>query len=81
MIIRKCDICNREVSILDTMVLYTKPIDYCCKCKEEAEKIKQEYKQEVEYENATLDSRLRSKERNIIHRIKLKRNRGIAIKE
>lgn len=81
MIIRKCDICNREVSILDTIVLYTKPIDYCCECRGEAEKIKQEYKQEVEYENATLDSRLRSKERNIIHRIKLKRNRGIVIKE
>ena len=27
MIIQQCDICKREVPILDTIVLYKKPID------------------------------------------------------
>ena len=81
MIIQKCDICNREVLALDTMILYKRPIDYCYKCKEEVEKMKQEYKREIEYENVMLDSRLKSKEKNIISKVKQKYDKGIVVKE
>lgn len=81
MIIQQCDICKREVPILDTVVLYKKPIDYCERCKNKVEKIKQEYKKEMEYEYCVLDSRLKSKERNLIKNLKQENNKGIAIKE
>ena len=46
MIIQKCDICNREVPILDNIILYKKPIDFCNRCRDKIEKAKQEYKKE-----------------------------------
>ncbi len=80
MIIQKCDICNREVPILDNIILYKKPIDFCNRCRDKIEKAKQEYKKEVDYEYCILDSKLRNKERNIIS--KLKENyRDIKIKD
>lgn len=81
MIIRKCDICRREVPILDTVVLYKKPIDYCERCRDKVEKVKQEYKRELEYEYCILDSRLKSKEKNLIEKLEKENNRGIVIKE
>ena len=74
MIIQKCDLCGRNVSSLDTVILYKNSFDYCKECKKEAEKIINEYNREIECENAILDSRLRAKERNIINRIIEKRN-------
>ena len=59
MIIQKCDICNREVPILDNIILYKKPIDYCNRCRDKIEKAKQEYKREIEYEYCILDSKLK----------------------
>lgn len=81
MIIQKCDICNREVTIFDTVVLYSKPIDYCRECRGKAEKIKQAYKKEVEYQMIMLESRLKAKESNIIRDIRAKYNKGIVIKK
>ena len=80
MIIQKCDICKREVPIIDTIVLYKKPIDYCERCRNKVEKIKQEYKQELEYQYCILDSRLRSKEKNLIKNLEEENNRGIILK-
>ena len=48
MIIQQCDICKREAPILDTLILYKKPIDYCERCRSKVEKLKQEYKREIE---------------------------------
>lgn len=81
MIIFQCDICKNKTSQIDTLVLYKKSIDYCHKCKEEVEKMKQDYKREIDYENVMLDSRLKSKEKNIISKIKQKHNKGIVVKE
>ena len=80
MIIHKCDICKREVPILETIILYKKPIDYCERCKNRIEKAKQEYKREIEYEYCLLDSRLKSKERNLIKSLKQENNKGITRK-
>ena len=81
MIIQKCDICNREVTIFDTIVLYSKPIDYCRECREKAEKIKQEYKKEIECQIIMLESKLKLKETEIIKQLRAKNNRGIVFKE
>mgnify|MGYP004506424209 FL=1 len=81
MIIQQCDICKRKVPILDTVVLYKKSIDYCEKCKNKVEKAKKEYEKEIEYEYCILDSRLKSKERNLIKNLKQENNKGIVIKE
>lgn len=81
MIIQQCDICKRKVPILDTVVLYKKSIDYCEKCKNKVEKAKQEYKREMECEYCVLDSRLKSKERNLIKKLEQENYKGIVIKE
>lgn len=81
MIIQQCDICKREVPILDTAVLYKKSIDYCEKCKNKVEKAKKEYKREIEYEYSILDSRLKSKERKLIENLQQENKKGIVIKE
>lgn len=81
MIIQKCDICNREITIFDTIVLYSQPIDYCRECKEKAEKIKQEYKREIECQIIILESKLKTKEKNVIKELRVRNNRGIAIKQ
>jgi len=70
MIINKCDICGKTVKYLDSVILYSKNIDYCTKCKEKADNIKKEYEDQVKYENILLNERLKSKERNIIAKIK-----------
>lgn len=81
MIIQQCDICKRKVPILDTVVLYKKSIDYCEKCKNKVEKAKQEYKKEMEYEYCVLDSRLKSKERNLIKKLEQENYKEIVVKE
>jgi len=81
MIIQQCDICKRKVPILDTVVLYKKSIDYCEKCKNKVEKAKQEYKREMEYEYCVLDSRLKSKERNLIKKLEQENYKEIVVKE
>ncbi len=81
MIIQKCDICNREITICDTIVLYRKPLDYCRECREEAEKIKQAYKREIECQIIIMESKLKAKETEIIKQLRAKNNRGIVFKE
>ena len=43
-------------------------------------KVEQKVKKEVTYEAVMLDSRLKSKEKNILHKIKIEKNRGILLK-
>ncbi len=81
MIIQKCDICDKEVTIFDTIVLYSESIDYCRECREKAEKIKQEYRREIECQIIILESRLKAKETNILKELKVRNNRGIVIKQ
>lgn len=77
MIIQKCDICNRECSISGTIVIYKRYIDYCFLCKEEAEKLKELFKKEIDFEFGVLDSRLRSKENKMIKNAKEKNRKNI----
>jgi hypothetical protein len=81
MIIQQCDICKRKTASLNTLILYKKTIDYCEKCKSKVEKARQEYKREIEYEYCVLDSRLKSKERNLIKKLEQENYKGIVVKE
>lgn len=73
--IYKCDVCGKSVNYLNTIILYKKSFDYCNKCKEQAEEIKDNFKKEVEYENIGLDSRLKTRERSIISKMRYKVNK------
>lgn len=77
MIIQKCDICNRECLISGTIVIYKRYIDFCFSCKGEAEKIKESFKKEIDFEFSILDSRLRSKENKMINNAKDKNREKI----
>lgn len=77
MIIQKCDICNKEVNIVDTIVLYSKPLDYCRECRGKAEKARQEYKREIECQFIILESKLKSKEKKIIQKLQNKNGKRI----
>ena len=59
-------------------------IQQCDICKRKVpilEKAKKEYEKEIEYEYCILDSRLKSKERNLIKNLKQENNKGIVVKE
>ena len=75
MIMYTCDICGKSVNYLDTMVIYRRSFDYCLKCRKEVEKIREEFKKEIDYQYVLLDAGLRAKEENIISRIRSKKNR------
>lgn len=75
MIMYTCDICGKSVNYLETMVIYRRSFDYCLKCRKEVEGIREEFKKEIDYQYVLLDAGLRSKEDNIISRIKSKKNR------
>ena len=73
MIMYTCDICGKSVNYLDTMVIYRRSFDYCLKCKKEVEKIRDEFKKEIDYQYVLLDAGLRAKEVNIFTRIQRRR--------
>lgn len=70
MIIQICDICNKEVKCLETIVLYKKPIEYCDKCKEKVEEFAREFSKEINFEREVMNASLRSKERDYIKELK-----------
>lgn len=74
MIIHRCDICKKNVAHLETIVLYKKSFDYCINCKTEAERIKEKFNKEYEYEYAILSSRLKGKENKYLSEIKEETN-------
>lgn len=81
MIIQKCDICNREVTLFDSIVLYSRPIDFCKECREKAERMKLEYKREIDCQIIMMESKLKAKELEIIKQLRAKNNRGIVFKK
>ena len=66
MIVRKCDFCKKEVSYLNTVVLYNTAIDFCEKCRKKAEKIIADFEKEIDYENTMKEIALRNKEKKYL---------------
>lgn len=66
MIIQICDICNKEVKQLNTIVMYKQPIEYCDKCKEKVQKKLKEFENEVKFQRELMNASLRKKEMNLM---------------
>lgn len=68
MIIQRCDLCNKQSSFLQSMVLHKKTIDYCSACKEKAEQIKEDFRQVIKQEYMIYESRLRKAEQDFYYK-------------
>ena len=62
----KCDLCKRETKNIDTMILYSKGLNYCENCKKQAKQIRASMKYRMknynEYYLEILDMQLRAAE-------------------
>jgi len=72
-----CDICGKSVNYLETMVIYRRSFDYCLKCRKEVEKIREEFKKEIDYQYVLLDAGLRAGEERIFSGIKNRKKKKI----
>ena len=68
MIIYKCDICKKKVDKLDTVILYSKRLDYCEKCNKKVAKMRKTMKYSIDYYNKEYDEKLKQIEESIISR-------------
>ncbi len=68
MITYKCDICNSRTTNLNTMILHKKTFDYCQNCKEKAEKIKNDFREEIKQEYILYESRLKKIEQDFYYK-------------
>lgn len=70
MIIQICDVCNKEVKQLETIVMYKQPIEYCDKCKEKVQEKLKEFENEIKFEREVMNASLKSKEKKYIKSLK-----------
>ena len=70
MIIIKCDICNKKYNHINSLILYSKKIDYCDKCSKKIEKIKNEIKKEIKVQEIFFDSAIKDKEKQLLKEFK-----------
>ena len=68
MIIYKCDLCKQKTDKIETLILYSKSIDYCDKCEAEANKIKKAMQSSIDFYEKEKDKQLREAENNILGR-------------
>lgn len=67
MIIQKCDLCNKEVEKVNTMVLYNKSFDYCKDCEEKAEIIRKVFDEKRNHCLEVVKLELELAEKKIFH--------------
>ena len=65
-----CDFCKKPSDNIQTIILYTKSLDYCneSECKEKAKQIKRAMKHSIKYYQSEADRDIREAEINIIRR-------------
>lgn len=68
MLIYKCDICKKEVSDIETLVLYREKIDYCKNCEAKADKICKAIRNSIDYYADIFDKDLKKAEKVILSR-------------
>ena len=66
----KCDLCEKKVKQLESIVLYKTKLDYCENCKTEANKIRKAMANSIEYYNNEADKQIIEAENNILRRYK-----------
>lgn len=65
-----CDFCKKPSDNIQSIVLYTKRIDYCENCKNKARNIKRSIKNSIKFYEAEADKKIREAENNILRRDK-----------
>jgi len=70
MIIIKCDLCNKKYNHINSLILYSKKIDYCDKCSKKIEQIKNEIKKEIKVQEIFFDSAIKDKEKQLLKEFK-----------
>ncbi len=68
-IIGKCDLCNRNTTDLNSIILYKKHFDYCQKCEKKAEEIKNKFKDDIQEEYLWFERNLERIEKNFYKKI------------
>jgi len=70
-IIKKCDVCGKDIEEVNTIILYKNKIDFCesPKCIKKARKISQIIERELKYQNKMLDISMKNKEKEVLKTI------------
>lgn len=69
MVIYKCDLCKKEVSLrMDTLVLYKHTIDYCEDCRVKAKVIRNSMKNSIDFYKEEANKNIEQAEENILDR-------------
>lgn len=77
MVIYKCDLCNKEVSKIDSLILYKHTVDYCSECIQKAKVIRNAMKHSIDFYKEEANKNIEQAEENILEkyvRNKTKRN-------
>lgn len=74
MIIYKCDICKKRIKDgkFETLVLYTKKIDYCKSCSKEATRIKKAIERSIKFYNNEKTKNIIKAENNILKQMEIR---------
>lgn len=70
MIIFKCDLCNKQVEGIESIVLYKTRLDYCQDCKTKAKKIKRVVANSIKYYKEQMEKKIEESEKNTLRRYK-----------
>ncbi len=68
MIIYKCDLCKKEVSKIDTLILYKHTVDYCEDCIQKAKVIRRAMKHSIDFYKAEANKEIEEAEENILNK-------------
>lgn len=66
MIIYKCDLCKKEVSKIDSLILYKNKVDYCSDCIQKAKVIRKAMKHSIDFYKAEANKNIEEAEEHIL---------------
>lgn len=64
-----CDLCNKEVDKIETLIVYTKSIDYCKQCETKAKKARTTMKRSINFYNSEAERQIKEAESKILKKI------------
>ena len=64
-----CDLCNKEVDKIETLIVYTKSIDYCKECETNAKKARTTMKRSINFYNSEAERQIKEAESKILKKI------------
>lgn len=68
MIIYKCDLCNKEVSKIESLILYKQKVDYCEECIQKAKVIRKAMQHSIDFYKAEANKDIEEAEKNILEK-------------